>query len=393
MDAVNNYVRQPGQPRRHLKARLRERYLYFRSRPLLFPLLALSRRWPAVRVGSRLIFNSEEAFRAGLTTIALNRVSPQTTGGIVANSLESAGTWFAESGSVHRDSRRRLAGALGRREVDQMRDVWTPLLDEAVARLEAGDPLDVVALANAISGRTLASLLGRTDLTDADCAALAQAARVVSWRGVRGHLPDPWRLLVDKLRNRRDGSGDLAQPLIDVLGPAVDASTVVLSVATVTTMYAALPRVVAWAADADMWAHLVIKSSREVLVPELLRVVAPSPVLPRVAAEGGVIGGCPVHDGDLMLLVARHAVRAHDVPPSIEHPVAAATARLIFGVGTHACPGATLAREQAADVLAALAPLRPKVIQFSVDKHAALPAWRTLVVRRAKPIRQVARDS
>ncbi|MGW1604807.1 hypothetical protein ACWCQV_28120, partial [Streptomyces eurythermus] len=55
--------------------------------------------------------------------------------------------------------------------------------------------------------------------------------------------------------------------------------------------------------------------------------------------------------------------------------------KLVFGAGTHACPGARLARAQLDDTLAALAPHRPTVRRARVDRGAALPGWRSLTVR------------
>ncbi|MGW0185796.1 cytochrome P450 [Streptomyces sp. NPDC003362] len=116
---------------------------------------------------------------------------------------------------------------------------------------------------------------------------------------------------------------------------------------------------------------------------ELLRVIAPSPLLPRVAASDADLSGCPVRAGDRLILIARHAARAHSDPPDARHPAPPATAQLVFGAGTHACPGARLARAQLDDTLAALAPYRPAVVRALVDRGAALPGWRCLTVRAA----------
>ncbi|WP_137991404.1 cytochrome P450 [Streptomyces vilmorinianum] len=154
-----------------------------------------------------------------------------------------------------------------------------------------------------------------------------------------------------------------------------------LVVAAVNTTVAALPRAVAWCADAGLWADAGDERLRPALVAELLRVTAPSPLLPRVAAADASLGGCPVRAGDRLVLVARHAVEADRVPPDARHPAPAAVAQLVFGAGRHACPGAGLARAQLEDVLAALAPYRPSVVRARVDRRAALPGWRRLTVR------------
>jgi cytochrome P450 len=187
-------------------------------------------------------------------------------------------------------------------------------------------------------------------------------------------------------------------------GPGLD---VMLAVAAITTTVAALPRAAAWAADADLWHHVPTRLAA--LADELLRVTAPTPLLPRVAAApgdlthpdpgdppphdparlggpaqtGGPSDRCPVRPGDRLLLVTRHAVDAHRRDPDPLHPAPAPTAQLVFGAGPHACPGARLARTQMADTLAALAPYRPLVVSARVNRRSALPGWRSLVIRAA----------
>ncbi|MEW2416386.1 cytochrome P450 [Streptomyces sp. NPDC046866] len=178
---------------------------------------------------------------------------------------------------------------------------------------------------------------------------------------------------------RRGGGPDAA-----AAGPGWDgALAAMVAVAAVNTSVAAVPRAAAWCADAGLWGQAADPEVLPRLVDELLRVTAASPLLPRVAAADGRVGGCPVRSGDRLLLVARHAARAHRRDPDALDPAPAAEARLVFGAGPHACPGARLARAQLADVLAALAPYRPRVVRARVDRQAALPGWRVLTVRAA----------
>jgi cytochrome P450 len=100
-----------------------------------------------------------------------------------------------------------------------------------------------------------------------------------------------------------------------------------------------------------------------------------------VAAGPGTAGRCPVLPGDRLLLIARHAVDAQRADPDPVAPAPAQVAQLVFGAGPHACPGARLARTQLADLLAALAPHRPRVLRARPERRAALPSWRSLVIQ------------
>jgi cytochrome P450 len=242
-----------------------------------------------------------------------------------------------------------------------------------------------------VAGATAAALLGLT----VDALALAGAAREAGAAAARTHLPG--------LRRRRAArAAALAAARLQALaGPSrgpgtcpaasghrqsgetagdTDGLATMLAAAAITTTVAALPRAAAWAADADLWEHA--GSRLEALADELLRVTAPTPLLPRVAAaEGDLGGGRPVHPGDRLMLIARHAVGAHRADPDPLDPASPQVAQLVFGAGPHACPGARLARMQLADLLAKLAPYRPVVVSARADRRSALPSWRSLVVR------------
>ncbi|MGE5828012.1 MAG: cytochrome P450, partial [Micromonosporaceae bacterium] len=198
----------------------------------------------------------------------------------------------------------------------------------------------------------------------------------------RGHLPGlRWP---GSRRVRADAAARAAARLVALLpvAPADAGLAAMLTVASVNTTVAGLPRAVAWCADARLWTEAALADARARLVDELLRVVVPTPLLPRVAAAAGSVGGCPVRPGDRLLLVARHAVEAHRRDPDCAEPAPAAMAQLVFGAGPHACPGARLARAQLDDALAALAAHRPVVVRAKTDRHAALPGWAQLWLRR-----------
>ncbi|MFD9030196.1 cytochrome P450 [Streptomyces sp. NPDC059567] len=354
-------------------ARRRDRRVYTRSHPLLFALLAAVRRRPVVRVGRAVLVSGAEPYRQALTRIPLDRAAAGTTGG-AARELSRGGLLFDQDGAGHRDTRRAVAGGLGADGVARLRPVWQAVLARRLAPLGAGVAVDLVPLARELSGATVRALLDTT----ADPSSIAYAADDSAAAAVRDHLPGP------RLPGAARAAAGATARLEALLAGGEDDDAglrAMLAVAAVNTTVAALPRAVAWCADGGLWEQAGDERLRPALVTELLRVVAPSPLLPRVAAADATLGGCPVRAGDRLVLVARNAVGAHSTPPDAHHPAPPAVAQLVFGAGSHACPGARLARAQLDDLLAALAPHRPSVVRARVDRRAALPGWRELTIR------------
>ncbi|MET9856216.1 cytochrome P450 [Streptomyces sp. NPDC006450] len=360
------------------KARRRDRRVYLRAHPLLFALLAATRGRPVRRLGrGTLLVHGTAAYREALTRLPLDRTAPGTTGG-AARAARVEGVLFDQEGAGHRTARRELAELLGAAGTRELRAVWHPLLLRRLAPLSLGGTVDLVPLARELAGAVVYALLHPgADADRVPALALAEAAAEAAAASVRSHLPGPPRPGAEAAAIRA------AERLRALLGPGADDRAAMLAVAAVNTTVAALPRAVAWCADAGLWDQAADPALGPALADELLRVTAASPLLPRVAAADGSVGGCPVRAGDRLLLVARHAAGAHLRDPDGRHPAEPGAARLVFGAGPHACPGARLAREQLAGVLAALAPHRPVVIRARVDRRAALPGWRSLVVRAA----------
>ncbi|MFG2640195.1 cytochrome P450 [Streptomyces sp. NPDC048370] len=372
-------------------ARRRDRRVYTRSHPLLFALLAAVRRRPVARLGRAVLVNGTEPYREALTRIPLDRAAAGTTGG-AARELSGGRTLFDQEGTDHRDTRRAVAGELGAAGVERLRPVWRAVLDRELAPLADGHPVDLVPLARELAGATVRALLD----SQAEPSALAGAAADAASAAVRDHLPGPrppgTARAAARATARLEALLDSGCPHGDQRPPTAATQAApdthedaglraMIAVAAVNTTVAALPRAVAWCADGRLWEQAADDRLRGALVGELLRVTAPSPLLPRVAAADAVLGGCPVKAGDRLVLVARHAVGADVDPPDAHRPAPSAVARLVFGAGPHACPGARLAVAQLDDVLAALAPYRPTVVTARVDRRAALPGWRRLTVR------------
>ncbi|WP_203737188.1 cytochrome P450, partial [Actinoplanes italicus] len=356
-----------------MRARRRDRRVYLRSHPVLFALLAATRRRPAFRVGGTVLAHSRAAFVDGLTRVPLDRTAEGTTGG-AAGRLTGGGLLFDQEGDAHRGTRRGLAESLGADGVTRLRPIWLEVLDRRLAPLAAGRPVDLVDVAAELSGATAAALLG----LDVDARTLAAAAREAASAGAREHLPGL------PLPGARRAAQRAAAHLNSLLGDGDgDGLAAMLAVAAINTTVAGLPRAAAWCADADLWAYA--ETDLEALTSELLRVTAPTPLLPRVAAASGSLAGRAVRRGDRLILVARHAVDGHRRDPSPAEPAPPQVAQLVFGAGPHACPGARLARLQLADALVALAAYRPVVRSARVDRRSALPGWALLTVTPTRP--------
>ncbi|MFC5667091.1 cytochrome P450 [Kitasatospora misakiensis] len=352
------------EPARHRAARRRDRRVYLRSHPLLFALLAATRRRPVARLGRTVLVHGAEAYREALTRIPLDRTAPGTTGGAAAE-LTAGGLLFDQDGAEHRTARRALAVELDAAAVHRLRPRWQAVLTARIPELADGG-LDIVSLARELAGVTAAALTGSTACPGALADAAAEAAKAAA----RDHLPRP----------RPPGAARLAADLAAELAALLpDPRDAMVAVAAVNTSVAALRRAAAWCADAGLWPAADALGARA-LAAELLGLTAPSPLLPRVAAADAVLAGRRIRAGDRLILVARHAAGAHRPEPATGPAAAPAP----FGAGPHACPGAGVARALLAELLLALAPYRPVVVGARVDRRAALPGWAELTLRATR---------
>lgn len=348
------------------RARRRDRRVYLHSHPALFALLCATRRRPVLRLGRTLLVHGADAYHEALTRVPLHRTAPGTTGGAAAR-LTDGGALFDQDGGDHRTARRTLAAGVDTSARARIRPLWQAVLAERVPDLATGH-LELVDLVRELAGTTAAALTGAT----VPARRLADAAAEAAAAAARDHLPGP-----------RPGRARAAAEAVDAAARLSallpDPRDAMVAVAAVNTTLAAVPRAVAWCADAGLWAA-VDGAGAPRLAAELLRLTAPSPLLPRAAAADATLAGHRVRRGDRLILVARHAALAHHRAPS---PDPAAT-QAVFGTGPHACPGAGLARAQLADVLLALAPHRPVVTRARVDRRCALPGYAELTLRRGR---------
>jgi cytochrome P450 len=357
------------------RARRRDRRVYLAGHPWLFVLVALSRPARTLRLGRTVLINGTSEVRETLTHLPLDRLAEGTTGA-VAREFRLEGVAFDQEGAQHRGTRRSIN--LRERAVEQLRPVWLAVLSESGDALGRGEEVDVVQLARRMAGATVAAVLG----VDSDPLQIAVAAQDVASAAARGRL--------GSLRRHHAGARSGADVKAAGLNLLLDGGQVepslaaILAVTAVNTTVSAMPRAVAWCADDALWAQACHPDQVDALARELLRAVAPVPVLPRVAAADGSVGGRRVRKGDRLLLVLRHAVGAQRDDPDARRPAPEPVSRLVFGAGPHACPGAKLAQQQLADALRMLAPHRPVVVRARADRQAVLPGWDSLVVRAGR---------
>jgi len=355
------------------RARARDRRVYLVSHPIIFALLAATRGRSVTRLGGTVLVQGTDAFRQVLTRMPLDRTAERTTGGLAREFIPD-GVLFDQEGQAHRETRRSLSADLSTAGVERLRPAWRAVLSRRFAPLAKGELVDLTEVAAEVAGTTVCALLG----LDADPLLIARLGADVAAAAARSHLPGP----------PRPGSARAlvaaTDRLIDAVGadqPGTAGSAAMLAVAAVNTTVAGLPRAVAWCADCGLWPDAASAARRDLLASELLRVTAPTALLPRVAAAAGKVEGVDVRPGDRLMLVARHAVAAHRNPPDCDRPASAQVAQLVFGAGPHACPGAALARTQLADTLELLAPHSPRVARAWVDRRSALPGWRSLLIQ------------
>ncbi|UQX03620.1 cytochrome P450 [Streptomyces sp. RerS4] len=235
-------------PTPHATARRRDRRVYLRSHPLLFALLGATRGRPVRRLGRTVLVHDADAYREALTRLPLDRAAAGTTGGAAREALRGdGGVLFDQEGGGHRADRRALAERLGTAGVEELRAVWRPLLVRELAPLARGGEVDVVALARGLAGAVVCALLD----VEVDARELAGAAADAAAASVRGHLPGPRR---PGARAEAERAAARLRGLLGSGGDAdADALSAMVAVAAVNTTVAAVPRAVAWCADAGLW--------------------------------------------------------------------------------------------------------------------------------------------
>ncbi|WP_307815994.1 cytochrome P450 [Myceligenerans indicum] len=289
-------------------------------------------------------------------------------------------------------------------------------LPEMVARLDAGEAVDLAGVVAAQAGAVICRLVGLspTDAAVRDSMAAAQAvtgmvrlhrrrlttSQVVHARRVLGGLTasarEAYRVGDEStVPGRMRGLGLSEHEAMGAVGAFVLTGT--------ETIQSFVPRLLAIAHDTGWMERLLgvdggvgepgpgVEASRRGLrhrvVEEALRVTVPSPAMLRSVRADTVVGGQRVRAGDRVVIATVNCCRAvgefdpdRPADPDVRH--------LWFGAGPHFCLGMPLAMAQVEAVLDALAPLaatgRRMVVGRRRPAHGVLvPAYRRLWVTLA----------
>ncbi|MBU6213060.1 MAG: hypothetical protein KGP01_01205 [Actinomycetales bacterium] len=367
----------------------------FASHPVAFLLLSAASRRPYLRLGRTIIVNHPDLLREILTTVAMDRQAAGTTGAqMLAATGATSGVPFADT---DRTVRRVSGGRLSADALAALSRQWSPQFDTAAGRLARGEEVDVTRLARRIAAANARSILGiragDDELIDPILKASAEsvAGQLRAMNPIRAAIADDRasqahvNAVTDLMKPA--GPGLLADLAAAGVPPAEAAAAgVAFATAAIATTIASIPRAVAMLADLGLWAEAA--RDPDTTAAEMLRVTAPTGVIPRVAAADARVsveaGSINVRAGDRLVLMTRTASRWARPLPSLAAPADPSQSMLVFGAGSHVCPGSRLARNQLAATVTALAPFTPRVTLAEPERYAALPHWRRLLVRASQ---------
>src|SRR5262245_29591480 len=280
---------------------------------------------------------------------------------------------------------------------------------EAVARLRAGEAVDIVRLARIITGRTTFALLGAPAPADGDEGYLASyrlgeelvgmTVRAIR-RGVRPNELEVAQALVERMGEPgragwESGGGTIGR--LRELGFDVGKAQsliVVIILAGTETVTAAAPRIIALLQDHGRWEALRGGEPEAVdqAIEATLRLVTPTEVIVRSCATTTEVDGHRFRAGERLFLSVYGMTRWRSLYSAAGDPEALRIGEALprelrhlwFGAGPHFCLGAPIARLQLRALLTALAGFPGLRIESRRPARGVLfPAYGQLVVRAA----------
>jgi cytochrome P450 len=397
----------PSLPKGQALARFHERGLYLASHPVAVLLGDLARRrGPLVTLpGLGHVVSSPELAREVFgDPERFSKTGPGAAGAIITQVMGPSALLNMD-GAAHRELRDRLRGLFTARFVRELVDrVFEAPLERARRTLARGEAIDVVRLAEVLTGRMLCAMLGielPEDAADDACVRLyrtgAELASVVT------------------ISNRRLGSSRLRfakarfEELVREAEPAYaagDESTVlgrlralglsfeeskgvagILFLAGTETTATAIPRIVALLHDTDHWAHL--RDRRELLrsaIDEGLRVTTPVPVMTRSVARDTELAGHRLRKDERLIIFMRNVTRDPGAFPEprlfdLERQQPRTYQNLWFGYGPHFCLGFSVAQREIERTLTTLLDAGDlDIVRRRYGRRVLFPAYAELIV-------------
>ena len=393
------------------RARMHEWRLYVASHPLVYAMSSLAARLGTVLSipGVGHLVTEPVMVREVLSSPA--RFS-KTGPGALSDSLTGVmgrSALVNMDGEAHRKLRARLQGLFTPSfAAEVVQQVFTPVLQTLCERLRRGEPVDLVRVAQVLTGRIACAILGvalPSGSEDETCLELHRAgvefAAVLTLSRRRlgasrlARAREKFEVLTRGARAAYDSGDERCVPgRLRALGLDFEESRGVIGLlflAGTETTASALPRHVALLVDSGQWPTL--RERRECLsmaLDEGLRLTAAVPVMTRNVVSPTRLGGRAMNRDDRVIVLLFKALKSPallDEPLrfDIERDRSTAPPPLWFGHGPHFCLGAALARRELEVALTALLDLGDlAIVKRRYTCPGLLPGYGELQVRLAQ---------
>jgi cytochrome P450 len=319
---------------------------------------------------------------------------------------------FNMDGPAHRHLRSRVADVFSRRNIDALAGPTAGAIAcRARADLEAGRRVDLVPVTRQLTGSAACRVLG-IEVAPARRAAVYDemtqlATRMTRFLGLDKLEPSPATLRQARVYYDRiqafAGPGyagaDAGAPTVigqlKAAGVSFEEASgliAVLLLAGTETVMAALPRLVALLIDGGEWSRLA--ANRDLLpgaLVEGLRVICPSPAIPRAINADVEIAGFRFKRGRRLFILLYNALKREAYFPharrlDLTRAVDARFRHLCFGAGAHFCIGFALAHRVMSGMLDELlnVPGTLKIVDRRYPRDMSFPGYTRLVLERAR---------
>ncbi|MCD0448212.1 cytochrome P450 [Actinocorallia sp. API 0066] len=379
-----------------------ERRLYLSAHPFAYPLLrGLDRLGAAVRVpGVGVVVNDPETARAVLLDGEVFRKDGPGSPGDLWTPILGPSVLLNMEGEAHRALRRKLAELFTPASTAALcARVLAEPLRELSARLEGGEPVDLVDTMRVMAGGVICEVIGLPDIDERACRAMFEAGeRIVSMVGLRTRTLGPAQVAVARevldpigetaARAFRAGDERTVMGRMRSLGLSEGEARGAAGAFFLTgteTVATLVPRLVALLHDTGLLAR--VAADRALLDPaidEAMRVTTPTPVMLRSVHADAKVGRVRVRPGDRVLIATHNCCRSLG-PFALEpSPAKAALRRLWFGAGPHFCLGYPLAHAEIHAVMTTLLDHAPLTITSRTPaKNVLIPTYASLTLHRA----------